>query len=353
MERQVKLLPKAHLHLHLEGAMRVTTLAALCDKYSIAMPPVPNLNSDKGERYINFDQFKDLYLAAVESLRQPEDMERVVREVVQDAANDGVRWLELHFYAGFEAYRRTLGSPDIVWAIVRRAAVQAGQDFGVKVGFIAAAERYLDPADAVETAQLAVRMMQQSRDKDGAELAPIVGFGLQGPEEGFPPQPFKEAYSVALAGGLKSVPHAGEHGGADSVEGALDCLGAHRVGHGVRAVEGGEQLLARMAQQKVCCDVCPTSNVLLGVSESIAKHQLRALLSSGVPCTISADDPLLFGGVGVADEYEALRNEMQMSDEELAELARSSFIYSGCPDQALLNEGLSQIDAWLKTTKSC
>ncbi|KAK3284438.1 hypothetical protein CYMTET_7910 [Cymbomonas tetramitiformis] len=177
---------------------------------------------------------------------------------------------------------------------------------------------------------------------------------LQGPEEGFPPQPFKEAYSVALAGGLKSGGGGPWEldGGADSVEGALDCLGAHRLGHGVRAVEGGEQLLARMAQQKVCCDVCPTSNVLLGVSESIAKHQLRALLSSGVPCTISADDPLLFGGVGVADEYEALRNEMQMSDEDLAELARSSFIYSGCPDQALLNEGLCQIDAWLKTTKS-
>ncbi|KAK3269803.1 hypothetical protein CYMTET_21765 [Cymbomonas tetramitiformis] len=159
--------------------MRVITLAALCDKYSMAMPPVPNLDADKGERYVNFDQFKDLYLAAVGSLRQPEDMERVVREVVQDAANDGVRWLELHFYAGFEAYRRTLGPPEIVWTIVRRAAVKAGQEFGVKVGFIAAAERYLDPADAVETAQLAVRIMQHSRDKDGAELAPIVGFGLQ------------------------------------------------------------------------------------------------------------------------------------------------------------------------------
>ena len=216
-----------------------------------------------------------------------------------------------------------------MWELVRKEAARVGQQLGVGVGFIAGAERWLPPSDSVVTAKLVVQLMTLRTAADGAPLAPIVGFGLQGPEEGFPPEQFEEAFTIARAAGLLSVPHAGEHCGPESVLGALDSLGARRLAHGVRAVEDSA-LVARLAAERVCCDTCPTSNVMLRVVPSITAHPLPSLVAAGVPCTVSADDPLLFhlSTEPLLEEYTLARNTWSLSMVDLCEIARNSVLQS-------------------------
>lgn len=149
----------------------------LCSTHGVAMPSIP-APADDGT-YEGFGPFKDLYLAAVDALRTREDLARVVREVVEDAQKDGARWLELHFYPGFESYRQRIGSKEEVWEVARLSAAAAGVDCGVGVGFIAATERWLPVSDAVDTAQIAVRLSKLTHSASGEPLAPIVAVGLQ------------------------------------------------------------------------------------------------------------------------------------------------------------------------------
>ena len=149
----------------------------------------------------------------------------------------------------------------------------------------------------------------------------MVSFGLANDEVAGPPERFARAFAVAREAGLVSAPHAGELAGPDSVRGALDALGARRVGHGVRAVED-PALVARLAEERVCLDVCPTSNLLLSVVPSLAEHPLARLLAAGVPCSIGSDDPLLFGP-GLLAEHVTAREVLGLDDAQLALAARS------------------------------
>ena len=178
----------------------------------------------------------------------------------------------------------------------------------------------------------------------------IVAFGLHGNEGGYPPDPFAEAFRLALDDtDLISAPHAGEiapipGGGAASVEGALDHLSADRIAHGVLAIED-DALIERLAREKTCLDVCPTSNLLLRVFPSAEQHPLPKLMEAGIPCTLGSDDPLLFGP-NLIDEFVLCREAMGMDDEQLADLARTSFSHSGAPE-LVKQAGLAAVDAWL------
>jgi adenosine deaminase len=141
-----------------------------------------------------------------------------------------------------------------------------------------------------------------------------------------------------------STPHAGELAGPDSVRGALDALGADRIQHGVRAVEDPD-LVKRLADENICCDVCPTSNVLLSVCASIGEHPLGALLDAGVPCSVNADDPLLFGP-HLLEEYELCRNQLGFDDERMAAIALTSIDHSGAPED-LKQQARPAIAEWL------
>ena len=171
---------------------------------------------------------------------------------------------------------------------LRRAAGATG----VGLGLVVAANRTEPPAEALALAQLAARYAGRG----------VVGFGLAGDEANGPAAPFTEAFAVARAAGLLSTPHAGEHAGPASVRAALDALGARRIQHGVRAVEDPD-LVRRLADEGVCLDVCPTSNVQLGVVPSLEAHPLPALVQAGVAVSLNADDPVIFGS-GLLDEYE-------------------------------------------------
>jgi adenosine deaminase len=317
-------LPKAHLHLHLEGGMRPSTLAELAERYGMTVPAVRGFGS--------FSVFAAMYVAACEVLRSPDDLRRLVDETVDDAAEAGAIWVEPAIYVPH--HRERIGPPEAVLEIVLDQLTASATDRGIGAGLMMSADRTVDPSIAVELAQLASRFADRG----------VVAFGLANDETGFGPEPFAEAFAIARNAGLLSTPHAGELAGPESVRGAIDALGADRIQHGVRAIEDPD-LVKRLADENICCDVCPTSNVLLSVCASIGEHPLGALLDAGVPCSVNADDPLLFGP-HLLEEYELCRDQLGFDDRRMAAIARASIDHSGAPAVVKV-PALAGVDAWL------
>jgi len=322
--RDLARLPKAHLHLHLEGGMRPTTLAELAGGYGMAVPVVTGFGS--------FTAFADMYVAACEVMRTYGDLQCVVRECVEDAAAAGAAWVEPSFYAPH--HRERLGPDAEVIDAVLDFGLAAGEELGVGFGLMVAADRTKDPAEAEQLARLAAARADRG----------VVSFGLANDEAPFPPAPFAAAFRVAKDAGLLSTPHAGELAGPESVRSALDDLAADRIQHGVRSIEDPE-LVKRLADEGTVLDVCPTSNVLLSVVPSLAAHPLPALLDAGVRCSLNGDDPLLFGP-GLLEEYELCRGSLGLDDVRLASLARSSLQGSGAPRE-LVAAAVVGVGAWL------
>jgi len=323
--RDLLALPKGHLHLHLEGGMRPGTLAELAEGYGMAVPTIRGFGS--------FAAFADMYVAACEVLRTPTDLARLCTETVLDAVEAGAVWIEPSIY--LPHHRERLGPDEEVLEIALDAFERAGRDHGVAWGLMVAGDRTVDPADAIDQARLAARYAERG----------VVSFGLANDESRFPPEPFAEAYAIARDAGLLSTPHAGELAGVESIVGALDALGADRLQHGVRAIEDPD-VVRRLADEGVCCDVCPTSNVLLAVFPDLAAHPLPQLLAAGVPCSINGDDPLLFGP-GLLEEYQLCRDGLGLSDAQLASVAMASLEHSGAPPD-VVRRGLEGIAAWLR-----
>ncbi len=306
--------------------MRPETLAELSEKYGLPEPLQPDGS---------FSRFIQLYRAACEALRSPDDLVRLVREVAEDAAAAGSVWVEpAAWLTASEAARVGVRDEEAVLEVLLDAARRAARDTGIGVGLMLSSNRVHPPADAVALARLAGRHASRG----------VVAFGLADDETRGRPEPFAAAFAIARAAGLISAPHAGEHGGPESVRGALDALGARRIEHGVRAAEDAV-LLERLAAEEVCLDVCPTSNVQLGVVSSYADHALRTLLDAGVPVSLNADDPLFFGS-GVLQEYELARHTFGLDDVALAGIAACSIRASGAPDW-LKATALKDIQGWL------
>jgi adenosine deaminase len=322
--RNLSELPKAHLHLHLDGAMRPDTLRELAGKAGLEVPEI--------ETYGSFAAFSDTMAVAQQVLRTEADLTRLVRETVEDAALDGVIWLELSMWPGMTWGK--FGTDERVVALVLEAGLGAAGDFGIGMGLMLAANRNVAPDAAEGLARLAGRSAE-----DG-----VVAFGLDGDEAVRPPELFERAFRIAKEAGLRSTPHAGELAGPESVAAAMDVLGADRILHGVRAMED-PALVARIARQAITLDVCPTSNVMLGVVPRIQDHPLPQLLAAGVRCSINADDPLLFG-TGILEEYSLCREALGLDDEQLAAVAQYSLIASTAPAD-LIERGLLGVSGWL------
>ena len=279
----------------------------------------------------DFTAFAGMYMAACEVLRGEAELRRVVREVVEDAAADGVVWMEPALYP--PSHRDRIGPDELTTEIVLDELAMAGAELGVGVGLVLAADRTQDPTQAVALAALAARY----RDRG------VVGFGLANDEFDHPAEPFAAAFAIARRAGLLCVPHGGELDGPASVAACLDACGAHRIMHGIRAVEDAE-LVKRLAEAGTCLDVCPSSNVALGVVAEIETHPLPALLDAGVRCSLNADDPLLFGP-GILAEYELCRDRLGIDDDQLAGIARCSIEASGAP-ASLQAAALARVEEW-------
>ena len=329
MPRDLKALPKAHLHIHLEGGMRQSTLRERADHYGM------NVVSE-GDG--SFDTFIKMYRAACEVLRSPDDVARLVHEIAEDAAAAGAVWVEpSEWITAGQAARIGVPNEEAVLDVVLDAAERATRDVGVGVGIMVGTNRTRPPEEAVALAQLGARYVGRG----------VVSLGLADDELRGPPEAFVEAFQIGRDAGLLSTPHAGEHGGPESVRGALDALGAQRIQHGVRAAED-PRLLERLVSQNVTLDVCPTSNVELRVSNDYASHPLPRLLAAGVSVSLNADDPLFFGS-GLLEEYELARSTFGLDDAALARIAASSIRASGAPDW-LKESAFADIDRWLTST---
>jgi adenosine deaminase len=325
--RDLRALPKAHLHLHLEGAMRPSTLAELARAAGIPVPEIRGFGS--------FTAFADTYLAACEVLRTPEDFARLVYEVVEDSMLDGAVWVEPSFYAPH--HRDRFGADADILDMVLDAAADAAAALGVGVGVMVAADRTADPAIASDQARIAAARTDRG----------VVSFGLANDEVLGAPELFAESFAIAKEAGLLSAPHAGELAGPESVRSALDTLAPDRLQHGVRAIEDPE-LVARLADSGICLDVCPTSNLLLAVYASIEDHPLPRLLEAGIRCSLNSDDPLLFGP-NLLEEYELARTGMGLDDAALADIARASIEGAGAPAE-LKESALRAINRWVTPT---
>jgi adenosine deaminase len=335
MAHELAGLPKAHLHLHLTGAMRHSTMIELARAHGVSLPSAlteewPPQLSTADER--GWFRFQRLYDTARSVLRTPDDLCRLVREIAEDERAEGSRWLELQ--ADPSGFASMYGGITAFTELLLEAAEKAARAADIGIGIIIAANRTRHPMDARTLARLAAQYAGQG----------VIGFGLSNDERRGPAADFAPAFRVAERAGLMLVPHAGELVGASSVAASLDVLHADRLGHGVRSVED-PRLLERLAAGQVTCEVCPSSNVSLGVVPDEASVPVRRLVEAGVPVALGADDPLLFG-TRLVKQYEIARDVHGFGPGELAELARMSVRGSAAPADTL-SRLLTAIDDWL------
>jgi len=335
MPRPIAALPKAHLHLHFTGSMRHATLGELATRHRVHLPEA--LAEDWPPRLSGADErgwfrFQRLYDIARSVIRTEADIRRLLSEAAADDRADGSGWLELQI--DLSGYATRFAGLTPLLELVLDAAADAAEAAGIGVGIIVAANRTRHPLDARTLARLAA----------GYAGRGVVGFGLSSDERRGTIADFAPAFRIAARAGLRSVPHGGELVGPASVRACLDELHADRIGHGVSAARDPE-LLRRLADGQVTLEVCPTSNVALGVAATPRDVPLRTLVRAGVPVALGADDPLLFGP-RLAAQYELARHAHGMTDAELADLARMSVRGSAAPED-VQKRLLDGIEAWL------
>lgn len=322
--RDLTALPKGHLHIHWEAAIRRATLDE--------MGAAAGIEIDIPTEFDDFSFFSATYRSMLQVLSEEENLFRLIDETAEDCAREGVVYAE--FGASPHFYVSTFGSTEKALDVLIERSRIAGEKWGVEIGLMIT----LDRTESVETANAYAAIAAAYAGRG------VVSLGLANDERGYPAASFAEAFCIGREAGLLSTPHAGELAGPDEVRSAVEVLGADRVLHGVTSAEDPE-LMAELAASGICLDVCPTSNDLLGVVSTIHEHPLKVLLAAGVRCSINADDPVLFGP-SILDEYETSRTVLGLTDEQLAACARSSIECSGA-SAALKERAGAGIDAWL------
>jgi adenosine deaminase len=301
-------IPKAELHVHLEGTAPPDLVRRIAERNGLHVPDGVFAAPDRFA-WRDFLDFLQTYDMAASVIRTAEDYRDVTYEYLASCAHQGAIYVEL------------IASPD-------HAALVGLSDeehlAGIAAGLDAARAEHGIEARVLLTCIRNFGVEQALRIASYAASRPhpyVVGFQMAGDEAGYPPQPFAEAYEIAAAAGLGCSVHAGEWAGAESVRGALE-LPVTRISHGVRAIED-PGLVRELAQRGIVLECCPTSNVVLGVFDSYAAHPLPALREAGVPVTLGSDDPPYFGA-SVGGEYAVARERFGMADAELRELTRTA-----------------------------
>lgn len=334
-QRSLRSLPKAHLHLHFTGSMRHATLLELAERDGIRLPDQlvtewpPQLSAADEKGWFRFQR---LYDVARSVLRTEGDVRRLIREAAEDDVADGGRWLEIQVDPS--GYAARFDGITAFTDLVLDAAAATSRETGLGIAVVIAANRTRHPLDARTLARLAAQYAGRG----------VVGFGLSNDERRGSTPDFGPAFAIAERAGLMLVPHGGELRGPEHIGVVLQALHPRRLGHGVRSAED-PALLDRLVAAGIALEVCPTSNVSLGVYSSLAEVPLPSLLAAGATVALGADDPLLFGS-RLLGQYAAVRAAHDLHDDQLAELARMSVRASAAPEW-LQQELLADIDAWL------
>ncbi len=320
LEQYLREVPKAELHVHLEGSILPATLLKLAKRNNVALPVTTLEEMQQWFKYRNFPHFVEIYVAISSCLKTSEDYEQIVYEFGETMARQHIRYAEATFSAC--THRYTLGIPhDVYFTGMTRGRERAKQDFGVEINWIFDIVRDVAVGPGMSKRADYTVAVAKECIADG-----VVALGLGGLEVGYPPEWFEKWFEQGRAVGLHSIPHAGETEGPASIWGAIRALGAERIGHGVRAMEDPE-LVEFLAKNHIPLEVCPTSNLRLGVYLSIEEHPFPQLYKAGIPLTINSDDPPLFNTT-LNDEVGLLASAFHYDRQTIDEILLNGIRYS-------------------------
>ena len=324
-------LPKAELHIHIEGSLEPEMMFALAQRNGVSLPYDSVEAIRAAYRFSNLQDFLDLYYQGMSVLREEQDFYDLTLAYLSRVAADGVKHVEIFFDP--QAHTARGVAFETVLDGIHRALGAGERQFGITAKLILCFLRHLPAEDALATLEQAM----EHRDR-------IVGVGLDSSENGYPPELFVEVFARARAAGFRAVAHAGEEGPPAYVRGALEALQVDRIDHGNRALED-EDLVAELAERRMPLTVCPLSNLRLRGVTDMKEHPLKTMLDKGLFVTVNSDDPSYFGGY-VNDNYRAVQQALGLSDSVLAEIARNSFAASFLDDEAKAAR-IAEVDAYV------
>jgi adenosine deaminase len=325
-------LPKAELHLHIEGTLEPELAFRLAGRNGVKLPYADTDELRKAYKFEDLQSFLNLYYELMAVLRTEQDFEDLADAYLARAAAQGVRHAEIFFDP--QAHLARGVSMGTVVEGLWRALGSSEENHGVSTKLIMCFLRDESAESAMETLQAAKPYLDR-----------ITGIGLDSAEVGHPPVKFREVYEAAAELGLRRVAHAGEEGPPEYITEALDVLGVERVDHGLRCLED-PALVERLVRERVPLTLCPLSNVRLRAVDVLTEHPLPAMIDAGLLCTVNSDDPAYFGGY-VADNYHAVRDALGLTKEQMRELARNSFLASFLEDdEERRARYLAEVDAY-------
>lgn len=310
METFIRNMPKAELHIHIEGALEPELMFAIADRNGLKLPFASVDEVRNAYHFTDLQSFLDIYYAGAEVLRQEQDFYDLTWAYLKRAREDNVRHTEIFFDPQTHTDRGV--SFETVVTGIHRALREGERTLGVTSNMILCFVRHLDADAAMATLEQALPF----RDW-------IVGVGLDSSELGHPPEKFTQVFDRARSEGFLTVAHAGEEGPPEYIWQALDLLKVSRIDHGVRC-EDDVRLVERLRREQLPLTVCPLSNIKLRVFERIAVHNLKRLLNLGLCVTVNSDDPAYFGGY-INDNYVAVYQALGLERNDLIQLARNAF----------------------------
>ncbi|HEY4596229.1 MAG TPA: adenosine deaminase, partial [Thermoanaerobaculia bacterium] len=335
LDRFLLRLPKIELHVHLEGAMRPAVLLELARRNGIALPVQDEAGLKRWFRFTDFEHFVQVYLACSRALRTPEDFQLLALDFLTEQAYQNVPYSEVHFTISTHLANGANGG-EVLDALA--AAIEEGERrHGVTLRLIPDIVRNVGLEAADRTLEWAFA---------GWKRGVVAALGLSGSERLYPNEPFREHFAAAEREGLHRVAHAGEHAGPESIRSALQVCRAERIGHGVRAVED-PALVEELRAAQIPLEVCPTSNVCLGVAPDLAGHPFDRLYRAGLALSVNSDDPAFFN-TNLTREYLRLHQTFGYSPAELAGLSLAALRQSFLPEperQTLEERFRQQLDA--------
>ncbi|MEG3151662.1 adenosine deaminase [Sphingomonas sp. ZT3P38] len=328
-------LPKAELHLHIEGSLEPELMFALAKRNDVIIPYASVEEVRAAYNFSRLQDFLDIYYAGAAVLQTEQDFRDLATAYFDRAAADGVVHAEIFFDPQTHTDRGIAIGTVIEGLLAGMADAEAKH--GLTAKLILCFLRHLDEDAAFATLRAAEPWLDR-----------IAGVGLDSSELGHPPEKFARVFAEARARGLRLVAHAGEEGPPDYVYQALDILGVDRLDHGNRSLED-PILTARLARTGMTLTVCPLSNTKLCVVDDMANHPIDRMLKVGLRATINSDDPAYFGGY-IADNYRAAAAGRSLDRDDLALLARNSFLGSFLPDDVVAAH-LARLDAYVEASR--
>lgn len=310
-------IPKAELHLHIEGTLEPELAFELAGRNGVTLPYATADELRAAYAFEDLQSFLDLYYACMAVLRTEQDFADLADAYLRRAAEQGVRHVEI-FFDPQAHMARGVGMGTVVEGLWR-ALGSSEETYGISTRLIMCFLRDQSGESATATLEAARPYLDR-----------ITGVGLDSTEVGHSAAKFKAVYEAAAALGLRRVAHAGEEGPAANITEVLDVLGAERVDHGLRCMEDPE-LVERLVRDRIPLTLCPLSNVRLRAVAGLAEHPLPAMLEAGLLCTVNSDDPAYFGGYA-QDNFDAVRDTLGLTEDRLRELARNSFLASFLED---------------------